>query len=111
MPPMSTEEVLDARVPALRKRIANATRKRLCTRYTDIVIEGSPRSSNTFTLDILNVLQTEGMPRLKVTHHTHGVENILIALRLVKLAVADYLAASPKLEALDSDIFSSEGVL
>lgn len=44
----------------------------VCRENSDLVIEGYPRSANTFTVDMLNVLS----PGLRIAHHTHTVENL-----------------------------------
>ncbi len=50
----------------------------VCNANTDLVIEGFPRSSNSFTIWMLNLLQGQG-PRLKIAHHTHSVDNFRLA--------------------------------
>lgn len=47
----------------------------VCNQDTDIVIEGFPRSANTFFVDYLSLNNT-----LKVAHHTHDNRNILLGI-------------------------------
>lgn len=55
----------------------------VCGPETDIVIEGFPRSSNSFTIWMLEVLQGED-PYLSIAHHTHSVENLTLAVHFDK---------------------------
>ena len=65
---------------ALRQRMMTVFKERLvCGPQTDIVIEGYPRSSNSFTVWMLGVLQGEE-PYLSVAHHTHTTENLRLGL-------------------------------
>jgi hypothetical protein len=50
----------------------------ICSPDTDLVIEGYPRSGNTFVHDMIMVL-TDGGQRLKIAHHTHAAENLALA--------------------------------
>lgn len=50
----------------------------ICSPESDLVIEGYPRSGNTFIHDMISVL-TEGGKRLRIAHHTHAVENLELA--------------------------------
>lgn len=44
---------------------------------SDIVIEGYPRSSNTFLVDYIRYLyDREGLEQLKIGHHTHNYKNV-----------------------------------
>jgi hypothetical protein len=54
----------------------------VCDRSTSIVIEGYPRSSNTFTVDFIQILSARSALNLKPAHHTHDVDNLLIGLGL-----------------------------
>jgi len=50
----------------------------VCGPQTDIVIEGYPRSSNSFAIWMLHVLEGESF-RLNIGHHTHDVDNLRLA--------------------------------
>jgi len=52
----------------------------ICNPDTDLVIEGYPRSGNTFMHDMIAVL-CEGRRRLKIAHHTHAADNLRLASR------------------------------
>lgn len=55
----------------------------ICKPETDIVVEGYPRSGNTFTVDMLNVLwRNQGC--LKVAHHTHDINNVIVGAEMGK---------------------------
>lgn len=63
-------------LPALRQKMMKRHPAHLiCGPDTDIVIEGYPRSSNSFTVWMLKILQGEG-PYLRVAHHTHSTDNL-----------------------------------
>lgn len=55
----------------------------VCGPETDIVIEGYPRSSNSFTIWMLTVLQG-GKPDLRIAHHIHSIENLRLGLHFGK---------------------------
>ena len=47
---------------------------------SSILIEGYPRSGNTFLVMLINHQRTsKGLPQLKIAHHTHRWENLRIA--------------------------------
>lgn len=50
----------------------------ICQPDSHLVIEGYPRSANTFSVDMLNVLTADGQ-RLLMGHHTHKVANLRLA--------------------------------
>lgn len=50
----------------------------VCGPQTDIVIEGYPRSSNSFAIWMLHVLEGESF-RFNIGHHTHDVDNLCLA--------------------------------
>lgn len=65
---------------ALRQRMTKTFKERLvCGPETDVVIEGYPRSSNSFTVWMLEVLQGDE-PHLNVAHHTHTTENLRLGI-------------------------------
>jgi hypothetical protein len=52
----------------------------VCTGDTNLVLEGYPRSGNTFAVDFLDYKNNE--PRLKIAHHTHNFRNVLLGVEL-----------------------------
>ena len=50
----------------------------VCDHTTSMVVEGFPRSSNTFTVDFLFMLSQRGGQNMKLAHHTHDAENDLL---------------------------------
>jgi hypothetical protein len=76
-------------VDALRERLLKTFSEfpnLVCKDDTDIVIEGYPRSSNSFTFWMLTVLG-QGRPPLRIAHHTHRIENLQIGQLLGKPTV------------------------
>lgn len=57
----------------------------VCDENTDLVLEGYPRSGNTFSVDFINYLNDR---KLKIAHHTHDSRNLLLAHLLEVPAVA-----------------------
>lgn len=55
----------------------------ICKPETEIVVEAYPRSGNTFTVDMLNVL-SRGHNGLKIAHHTHDIDNVLVGVDMGK---------------------------
>lgn len=51
----------------------------VCGPDTNLVIEGYPRSANSFLMWMLDVVQ-EGHRPLSIGHHTHSVDNLRLAL-------------------------------
>lgn len=47
-----------------------------CAPDTDLVVEGPPRSANSFTVRMLQTL-TGKAPRLKIAHHSHSADNLI----------------------------------
>jgi len=75
-------------MPALHQRMMKRHPAHLvCGPKTDIVIEGYPRSSNSFTVWMLKILQGEG-PSLTVAHHTHSTDNLRLGTYFGKPIVA-----------------------
>jgi len=71
----------------LQTRLSGVSERLACGPDTEIVIEGYPRSGNTFTLDMIRVRQQA--PRamgheMKIAHHTHRVETLLVGQALGK---------------------------
>ena len=93
-------------VKDLQDSMSQAPRNNVCATNTDIVIEGFPRSGNTFTLDMLHVLREGAETNLKIAHHTHRIENILIGRRLDKPIVT--LIRNPEDAILSYMIFSGK---
>jgi hypothetical protein len=59
--------------------VARHPPKHVCGPDTDIVIEGYPRSANSFTIRMLHVMQTGPKRRhLRIAHHTHNADNLLL---------------------------------
>lgn len=52
----------------------------VCGPHTDLTIEGYPRSANTFAVDTLTMLAERTGRSLRIAHHTHDPENLLLAL-------------------------------
>ena len=60
----------------------------ITSRDTELVVEGFPRSSNTFFVTLLRHQQrTHDQNAIKIAHHTHRYENLLLALEYSKPAV------------------------
>jgi len=49
----------------------------LCTKDTDMCLEGYPGSANSFLFNVLSYLK----PSLKIAHHTHSIANIRLSLK------------------------------
>lgn len=58
--------------------LKNYRRHLVCQSTTDLVIEGYPRSANTFTVDMIRVL-SEGRQKFNLAHHTHHPDNLYVA--------------------------------
>lgn len=78
--------------------------KLVCGPDTDLVIEGYPRSSNSFTIWMLRLLQGEG-PHLKIAHHIHAIENLRLGVHFGKPLV---VLARPAEDAILSYIIYSD---
>ncbi|UOM34190.1 hypothetical protein [Acuticoccus sp. I52.16.1] len=101
----------------------------ICTPDTELLVEGYPRSSNTFTIDMLNVLAERSGGHRRTAHHTHSRRHVDLALgygvptvilvrrpldaivsyqvysrRTVEACVADYVAFYDGLAARDGYI-------
>lgn len=93
-------------VNEIRNKLLRANRAHLvCGEETSLVVEGYPRSGNTLTVDCLNLL---GGRELKIAHHTHAVENVLIGKRLGKPVVI--LFREPSAAILSFKIFSGKEI-
>ncbi|WP_110767990.1 hypothetical protein [Pelagimonas varians] len=92
----------------LQDTLVKVPRNIVCAADTDIVIEGFPRSGNTFTIDMLSILQEGSDKRLKIAHHTHVIENILIGRKLDRPIIA--LIRRPEDAILSYTIFSGKSV-
>lgn len=54
-------------------------------RKTDLVIEGFPRSANTYSVYyVKTALKVSGGPDLRISHHTHNVGQLSLAIKLDK---------------------------
>lgn len=62
------------------QRLSRMPAHLVCGPKTELVIEGYPRSGNTFTMDMLQVLMQGSKPRLRISHHTHSVDNLRMAM-------------------------------
>ena len=64
----------------------------ICDEETDLVIEGYPRSANTFTVDFINYLIGNSPAKeqiaLSIAHHTHSIKNLEIGVKLGKPCIA-----------------------
>lgn len=100
--------LLNKSVKDLRESMKRANRNNVCSEGTDIVIEGFPRSGNSFTVDMLSILQEGPRKNLKIAHHTHRIENILIGRKLNKPIVT--LIRRPEDAILSCIIYSDEPV-
>lgn len=63
--------------------------QRVCRRQTDIVIEGYPRSGNTFAVRMLQLLDPSGSSdpdelSMDIAHHTHDIGNLRLAVHMQK---------------------------
>ena len=76
----------------------------VCGPDTDLVIEGYPRSSNSFTIWMLEVLQGQG-PYLRIAHHIHAIENLRLGVHFGKPLV---VLARPAEDAILSYIIYSD---
>ncbi|WP_226581703.1 hypothetical protein [Acuticoccus sediminis] len=74
---MTTTADLDAIRASLLETFPNHP---LCTPETEILIEGYPRSSNTFTIDMINVLSERTGTHRRTAHHTHNRRHVDLAL-------------------------------
>ncbi|ORE95896.1 hypothetical protein ATO13_03520 [Stappia sp. 22II-S9-Z10] len=54
----------------------------ICTAETELLVEGYPRSSNTFTIDMLNVLSEGAGGHRRTAHHTHMRDHVELGLAL-----------------------------
>lgn len=79
----------------------------VCGPETDLVIEGYPRSSNSFTIWMLRRLQGEG-PYLKIAHHIHAIENLRLGAHFGKPLVV--LARPPEDAILSYMIYSDREI-
>jgi hypothetical protein len=78
----------------------------VCNENTDLVLEGYPRSGNTFSVDFL-FYQNEDK-KLKIAHHTHDFSNLLLG---VKLGVPCAVLIRAPLDAISSYmIYSNRNV-
>lgn len=102
--------LFDNTAESLRETLGKQAKEHLvCGPDSDLVIEAYPRSGNTFTLDMLNVLQQDTqVPKLKFAHHTHRVENLLIGSKLNKPILV--LIRKPEDAILSFAIFSDRDV-
>ncbi len=55
---------------------ANIQPRKICSERSALVVEGYPRSGNSFLVSVMSELMQERMP---LSHHTHRAENLLIA--------------------------------
>jgi hypothetical protein len=68
------------------KLLKNHPSRRICDERTNIVIEGYPRSANSFTFTMLMHLLRDG-PAMRIAHHTHSIENLRLGNRFGKPVV------------------------
>jgi len=73
--PLASTQGEDLRAQLLAKHHAPL----VCGPKTDLVIEGYPRSSNSFVSWMLDIVQAGRRP-LSVGHHTHSVDNLRLAV-------------------------------
>lgn len=74
-------ETIDTAALSAQMRAAYTPRF-VCTSDTDLVVEGYPRSSNTFTVDYLSILAGRAGRPMRFAHHTHDVRNVLLGCAL-----------------------------
>jgi len=68
---------IDAIREVLRKRYSSHL---VCNATTDLVIEGFPRSANTYTVDMIRTIcRSVGHPQPRIAHHTHAVLQLKLA--------------------------------
>lgn len=77
---MKNEKAISKLTAELAEKVPSG---RICGRKTDLVIEGYPRSGNTFTVDMIRILQ-KTPPRIKLAHHSHSASNVRLGILLEK---------------------------
>lgn len=80
----------------------------ICSEMTEMVVEGYPRSSNTFTVDFLSLLLKRAGKAAHIAHHTHDVTNLLLGLKMGVPAVV--LLRNPVDAVASFMIYSNLGV-
>jgi len=65
------------------KMLKNVNSELVCGEDTDLVIEGYPRSSNSFTIQMIRFLEGN-QRRLKIAHHTHSIDNLRLGVYFKK---------------------------
>lgn len=97
---------MDPQMIALQDRLRGRFKPTLVSRpETDLVVEGYPRSGNTFTVDMLTLLTQE---RLRMAHHLHLADNVRLGAALGKPVVI--LIRDPESAILSFTIFSGKSV-
>lgn len=66
-------------IDQLRERLSRHLAHHVCNQNTRLVVEGYPRSGNSFTVDMLAVCGGSRLRREEMAHHTHEIENLLLA--------------------------------
>lgn len=77
---MTTQEQATTQAVTLRKKLAKThAPNHLCGPDTALVVEGYPRSSNSYAVDMIAESAIGFLHRSKIAHHTHEVINLQIA--------------------------------
>lgn len=86
----------------------------MVTTNTEIVLEGFPRSANTFALNLLRFGILFSRPVMfaaksdtLISHHTHSVGNLKLAL---ELGVPTFVLIRPPLDAIPSSVIRAEAL-
>lgn len=51
----------------------------ICNSDTELIVEGFPRSSNTYFVDFIQYLSKKGR-NINLAHHTHSIDNLLLGM-------------------------------
>lgn len=66
-------------IDQLLAKLSRHPKNHVCNQNTRLVIEGYPRSGNSFTADMLAVCGGNRLRIDEMAHHTHEIENLLLA--------------------------------
>ncbi len=73
------------RIKNLTAQLASMPKEHVCSDQTDLVIEGYPRSANTFVWDMIKVISDRmGRQMPTIAHHTHHFRNVALGIELDK---------------------------
>jgi|GEM_PF-4316135 len=80
----------------------------ICNENTDVVIEGYPRSANSFLVNFLTHILKLNSIKINIAHHTHSPENVLLGIKYNKPCLV--LIREPIDAILSFIIYSSKDV-